>query len=71
MRAKIPSEAQVLRELVLTQARQIQELRERPELLKRENAKLYSLLGQTSSKSHYPPNSDGHRRLGPVINLAK
>ena len=38
MRVKIPSEVQALRELVLTQARQIQELRERLELLEHENA---------------------------------
>ena len=62
MRAKIPSEVQALRELVLTQARQIQELQERVELLERENAKLRSRLGQTSRNSHRPPSSDGYRK---------
>ena len=62
MRAKIPSEVRALRELVLTQARQIQELRERLELLERENAELRSRLGQTSRNSHCPPSSDGYRK---------
>ena len=53
---------QALRELVLTQARQIQELRERLELLERENAELRSRLGQTSRNSHRPPSSDGYRK---------
>ena len=59
---KIPSEVQALRELVLTQARQIQELRERLELLERENAKLRSRLGQTSRNSHRSPRGDGYRK---------
>ena len=62
MRAKIPSEVQALRELVLTQARQIKELRERLELLEGENAELRSRLGQTSRNSHRPPSSDGYRK---------
>ena len=53
MRAKPPSEVQALRGLVLTQARQIQEL------LERENAELRSRLGHTSRNSHRPPSSDG------------
>ena len=47
---------------MLTQARQIQELQERVELLEFENAKLRSRLGQTSRNSHRPPSSDGYRK---------
>ena len=62
MRAKITSEVQARRELVLTQARQIQELRERLELLEGENAEHRSRSGQTSRNSHRPPRSDGYRK---------
>ena len=48
MRTKIPSEVQSLRELLLTQARQILELIESRELLECENAELSSCLGKIS-----------------------
>ena len=60
-----------MRELVLTQARQIQELRERLELLERENVELRSRLGQTSRNSHRPPSSDGYRKKTTRLALPK